>query len=144
MKNMTPDEILSALAGGGFRITKLRRSIVEIFAGDRLPISADELMDRLMYRKAVCNRTTVYREIAFLKERNVIQEIQFLHERVKRYELSSLEHHHHLVCLRCNTVEDIVLENDLADQERSILRSKGFKVTNHMLEFHGICRGCQS
>lgn len=135
---------MGSLAGEGFRITKLRRAIVEIFAGNSLPISADELMEKLRSRKAAFNRTTVYREIAFLKERSVIQEIQFLHERVKRYELSSLEHHHHLVCLRCNTVEDIVLENDLVDQERSILRSKGFKVTNHMLEFHGICRGCQS
>lgn len=142
MKN-NAEEILIGLGSEGFRITKLRKAIVEIFTGNALPLSADELMELLRKRNASFNRATVYREIAFLKERNVIQEIQFLHERVKRYELSSLEHHHHLVCLRCNRVEDIVLENDLADQERSILKTKGFKVTNHMLEFHGICRGCQ-
>lgn len=142
MKKRT-DEIIADLGGGGFRITRLRKAIVEIFTGNGLPISAEELMELLRSRNTPFNRATVYREIAFLKERDVIQEIQFLHERVKRYELSSLDHHHHIVCLRCNRVEDIFLENDLADQERSILKSKGFKVTNHMLEFHGICRSCQ-
>lgn len=137
------EEILNGLGSEGFRLTRLRKAIVEVFSANGLPLSADELMGHLRARKAAFNRATVYREISFLKERGVITEIQFLHERVKRYELSSLEHHHHLVCLRCNGVEDIVLENDLVEQERSILRTKGFKVTNHMLEFHGICRGCQ-
>ena len=141
MKENT-ESILSSLGGQGFRITRLRKAIVGIFAVNDLPISADELMELLRSGKTSFNRASVYREIAFLKERGVIQEIQFLHERVKRYELASLDHHHHLVCLRCNRVEDIILENDLVDQERSILKSKGFKVTNHMLEFHGICRGC--
>lgn len=137
------EEILSRLGDEGFRLTKLRKAIVEIFTSNDLPLSAEELMECLRAKGAAFNRATVYREIAFLKDRDVIQEIQFLHERVKRYELSYLDHHHHLVCLRCNKVEDIVLENDLAEQERSIFKSKGFKVTNHMLEFHGICRGCQ-
>ena len=141
MKENT-ESILSSLGGQGFRITRLRKAIVGIFAVNDLPISADELMELLRSGKTSFNRASVYREIAFLKERGVIQEIQFLHERVKRYELASLDHHHHLVCLRCNRVEDIIRENDLVDQERSILKSKGFKVTNHMLEFHGICRGC--
>ena len=141
MKENT-ESILSSLGGQKFRITRLRKAIVGIFAVNDLPISADELMELLRSGKTSFNRASVYREIAFLKERGVIQEIQFLHERVKRYELASLDHHHHLVCLRCNRVEDIILENDLVDQERSILKSKGFKVTNHMLEFHGICRGC--
>ena len=141
MKESTAS-ILSSLGDQGFRITRLRKAIVGVFAVHDLPISADELMELLRSGETAFNRATVYREIAFLKEQGVIQEIQFLHERVKRYELASLDHHHHLVCLRCNRVEDIILENDLADQERSILKSKGFKVTNHMLEFHGICRGC--
>ena len=138
----TAASILSSLADQGFRMTKLRKAIAGIFASNCLPLSADELMGLLRSGETAFNRATVYREIAFLKEQGVIQEIQFLHERVKRYELASLDHHHHLVCLRCNRVEDIVLENDLVEQENSILKSKGFKVTNHMLEFHGICRGC--
>lgn len=142
MPNSSSD-IISGLGNEGFRITRLRKAIVEIFTDNGLPLSAEELMERLRSRKASFNRATVYREIAFLKERGLIQEIQFIHERVKRYELSSLDHHHHLVCLRCNKVEDIVLENHLVDQERSILKSRGFKVTNHMLEFHGLCRSCQ-
>jgi len=137
-----PEEILATLSSQGCRMTRLRKALIGVFAGNGLPMSAEELMELLHGSGTPVNRTTVYREIAFLKDKGIILEIQFLHERVKRYELASLGHHHHLVCLRCNKVEDIVLENDLAEQEKSILRSRGFKVTNHMLEFHGICRGC--
>lgn len=138
----TPEEILATLSSQGCRMTRLRKALIGVFADNGLPMSAEKLMELLCASGTPVNRTTVYRELAFLKEKGIILEIQFLHERVKRFELASLVHHHHLVCLRCNKIEDIVLENDLVDQERSILRSRGFKVTNHMLEFHGICRGC--
>jgi len=81
--------------------------------------------------------------LAFLKETGIVKEIQFLHERVKRYELSSLDHHHHLICLKCKKVEDVVLESHLEEQEEKILRSTGFHVLNHSLEFLGICHSCR-
>lgn len=137
------DDILSALSEGGFRLTRLRKAVVEIFLGSTLPLSAADIIARLEKKKASFNKTTVYRELAFLKETGIIKEIQFLHERVKRYELTSLDHHHHLICLNCKKVEDIVLEAHLEEQEEKIRRSTGFHVLNHSLEFLGICQACR-
>ena len=80
-------DILAELSKGGFRITRARRSMIEVLIGSTLPISAEGLLASLIKQKVPANKTTVYRELTFLKERKIVQEIQFLHERVKRYEV---------------------------------------------------------
>ena len=137
------NEILSELSGRGFRLTRIRRGVVELFITNALPLSALEVISMLGQSITTFNKTTVYRELAFLKEHGVIKEIQFPHERAKRYELATGEHHHHLICLKCRKVEEIELEGDLEEQEKKILRSRGFHVTNHSLEFLGICQRCR-
>lgn len=136
-------EILAELSKGGFRITRARRSIIEVLLNTHLPLSAEGLLESLERRRVPANKTTVYREITFLKERGIVQEIQFLHERVKRYEVVFGNHHHHLICMGCKRVEDVELEGELEKYEREIMKSKGFKVLNHALEFMGLCEGCR-
>ncbi|MBW7956491.1 MAG: transcriptional repressor [Deltaproteobacteria bacterium] len=139
------DRILSEIAGRGFRLTRVRKAIVEIFLKRGLPLSASDIIGALLSKDkdTAANKTTVYRELAFLEEHGIIKEIRFLHERVKRYELAGGEHHHHLICVKCRKVEDIVLEGDLEEEERRILESTGFTVLNHSLEFVGLCQGCR-
>lgn len=137
------DEILAELSKGGFRITRARRSIIEVLLGSPLPLSAEGLLEALEVRKVPANKTTVYRELQFLKERGIVQEIQFLHERGKRYEVVFGSHHHHLICMGCKRVEDVELEGELEKYEREIMRSRGFKVLNHTLEFMGLCEECR-
>lgn len=137
------DRILSEITGRGFRLTRVRRAVIEILLKRGLPLSAADIIAALRSREAATNKTTVYRELAFLEERGIIKEIRFLHERVKRYELAGGEHHHHLICVKCRKVEDIVLEGDLEEEERRILESTGFRVLNHSLEFVGLCQGCR-
>jgi len=137
------EEILAELSKGGFRITRARRSIIEVLINSSLPLSAEEIIDALLRKKILANKTTVYRELTFLKDRAIVQEIQFLHERVKRYEVVFGSHHHHLICMECKRVEDVELEGELEKYEREIMRSRGFKVLNHTLEFMGLCEDCR-
>jgi len=136
-------DILAELSKGGFRITRARRSMIEVLIGSRLPISAEGLLASLIKQKVPANKTTVYRELTFLKERRIVQEIQFLHERVKRYEVVFGSHHHHLICMGCKSVEDVELDGELEKYERDIMKSRGFKVLNHALEFMGLCEACR-
>lgn len=135
--------VIDALVSNGFRITRIRKAMIEVFLKNDLPFSAMDMMSALRAMKVPFNKTTVYREIAFLKENGIIKDLQFINERTKRYELVSGDHHHHLICLKCKKVEDIVLEKDLEEQEKKIYESKGFKVLNHSLEFMGICQICR-
>ncbi len=141
MHNAT--RMLETIKGQGGKLTAVRKEIIHIFAEANAPLSAQELQRRLSRRKKLPNKTTVYREIAFLVERRIVREITF-NDRKKRYEAElDAAHHHHLVCVRCDGVEDVALAGDLDRQERSISRSRGFMILNHSLEFFGVCRTCK-
>jgi len=134
--------ILVDLKNRGHRITNIRKAILGLLVKSPEPLSSPDLQKLLSKKKTSANKTTVYREIAFLKEQNLVRELRF-GENTKRYEIIQDGHHHHIVCVNCEKVEDVELEKDLDAKEKMITRDKGFKIINHSLEFYGICRGCQ-
>lgn len=135
--------LLSQLKQAGHRLTKIRRAILDLLLQTTQPLSCPELRDILTTKGLRANKTTIYRELAFLKKQNLILELQ-LGENIKRYEIASKEHHHHLVCLNCEMIEEIILDKDLKNEEKNILADKGFQVLNHYLEFFGLCKKCQT
>ena len=139
---MNLSALLQAVKDGGHRLTKARRLILTILWSSRRPLSASEILSRLDRRKITVDKTTVYREIAFLKGLGMVREIQF-GEGQQRYELTPEDHHHHIFCVRCRRIDDIVLEKDLDRAEEKIARLKSFRVISHSLEFFGLCSRCQ-
>ncbi len=139
---MTDQEILSTLKQKKFKITKVRSGIITLFTQAKSPLAAKELLDYFHSIGLNINKTTVYRELAFLLGENIIKEIEF-GEGQKRYELEDFKHHHHLICLKCRKVDDIELKTDLEKEEKRFLKENGFKVVNHSLEFFGYCQNCQ-
>lgn len=135
--------ILSELSSEGFRATKIRTSMIELFMSVKGPVSASEIMSALKKKKISFNKATIYRELAFLKERGLVLEVRLPHERGRRFEAAHEAHHHHLICVSCKKIEDIVLQKELEEQENEIYRSTGFQVLGHTLEFTGLCPGCR-
>lgn len=89
------------------------------------------------------NKSTIYRELLFLMQQGIVVEVQ-LRPDITHYELAGQVHHHHLVCNRCDGVEDVVLGDDLHQLEAQIAIGKRFKVERHSLEFYGLCGKCQT
>ena len=79
-------DIISKLKSDGFRITPARIRIIEMLAKTKKPISAGDLLEDFQKSDNVVNKTTVYRELDFLLEQKLIQEIEF-GDGKKRYEL---------------------------------------------------------
>jgi len=139
--NMPHEIILARLKKDGHRLTRGRRAITEIVAKASKPLTAMKIREELVKRKEPLNKTTIYRELAFLAQTGMLQEISF-REGVKRYEPFS-SHHHHLVCLKCEDTQDIPLTNELATIEQQIERTTDFHLTAHTLEFFGLCAACR-
>jgi Fe2+ or Zn2+ uptake regulation protein len=137
-----PKEILKKLRGNGFRITPARKSIIDILSVKHDTVSLTELKTHLETRNVRADRTTIYREILFLKKQGTICEIPIGGGK-KGYKICENGHHHHLICIQCNKIEEIVLKNALVPQEKEIARQRGFKVLDHLLEFYGLCGDCQ-
>jgi Fur family ferric uptake transcriptional regulator len=135
-------EIVKKLRTEGFRLTRARKSIVNLLSLRSIPLSLTDIKKNLEKRNVRADRTTIYREILFLKKRGVICEIPVGGGR-KGYKVCQDEHHHHLICVRCNKVEEMIFKKTLAPQETEISQRKDFKVLDHLLEFYGLCEDCQ-
>ncbi len=134
--------ILNRFRSDGHRITKARENILKIFLASTVPISAAELNSCLVTVNVIVNKTTIYREIDFLKKKEIIRELQF-GDGKKRFEKWPDNHHHHLVCISCDSIECIELDGCLEAEESKILRENNYKTINHSLEFEGLCGKCR-
>lgn len=135
------EEALHELRKSGFRLTKARQALFGVLKAEPRPMTVPELVASMKKKGASADKTTVYRELAFLLEQGLIQSIQF-GDRLKRYELRG-GHHHHLVCTSCGIVIDVALKGDLDAVEKKLAKKTGFRIDDHSLEFFGLCADCR-
>ena len=135
-------QILERLKSRGYRLTRARKAIIEILLGSRQPLDVNAVRVLLTEKNLNVNKTTVYRELDFLKGENLIREIQ-LGDGKRRYEVLGDDHHHHLVCMNCDMVECVELERCMEEEERRIFEKSSFRAINHSLKFFGLCAKCQ-
>lgn len=132
------------LRARGLRLTRTREAFVGIFSASRAPLSVPEILRALGKIGVIVNKTTAYRELERLEKSGIVESVR-LGDRKRYYELASRDHHHHLVCVGCERVEDIDMdEQELVSQERKAGRERGFAILRHSLEFFGLCRDCQA
>ena len=135
-------DFLSELQRRGFRLTRARKAIVMFLARIDAPQSIPEILEALRKKGLLFNKTTVYRELAFLVREGVAKEVLVSDEK-RYYELAG-EHHHHTICMRCGDIRDVLFRENLLHVERVLLERDGFRVLEHSLEFFGLCSGCKS
>lgn len=137
------EEIFAFWQARGLRLTKTRKAFAELFSRSSIPLSVPDILREFRRMRMTVNKTTVYRELERMRNLRIIEGRQ-LHDRRQYYELASRGHHHHLVCLRCERVEDVdVNERELLLEEQKVSREKNFAIVRHSLEFFGVCTECQ-
>lgn len=137
------ETVAERLGSVGQRFTPKRREIVEILerAGRPLTIAA------ILEAGNSLAQSSVYRNLVVLEEADAVHRV-VTRDGVSRYEMTEdlMGHHHHLVCTRCGSVEDVPagegLENSMADAVAQIDRSTGFTTDHHRLDLVGLCRRC--
>lgn len=136
-------KILSNLRKEGFKITKAREGILKFLESTKLPVSAFEIKECIQKEGLRrINKTTIYRELQFLKAQDIIVEVDF-GDGKKRYEMKR-NHHHHVICVNCEKIEEIKLNKSIiCQEEENISKASNFTIVDHYLEFLGVCRKCQ-
>ena len=136
--------------GCGYRITLGREAILDVLLKANKHLSAEDIYMKLHPKYPNIGLTTIYRTLDILADVGLLHKFDFGDGRA-RYELvekpGGIMHHHHLVCTSCNRVIDYT---DFIDEEIELLREteKGlskkynFKITNHLLQFYGLCKDC--
>lgn len=133
--------IIAQLKVQGCKITKAREAIINIFLNIRSPLSAGEILDNLKNIKINVNKTTVYRELDFLKDKTLVKELH-IGDGKRRYELRDDTHHHHVICLKCDKIECVELPECIKKQEHMASMKSNYKIIEHSLKFYGICPNC--
>lgn len=133
---------MKKLRNEGFRLTRARQSIVDLLTTSNAPLSLTDIKKNLEERDVKADRTTIYREVLFLKGKKMLCEIPIGGGK-RGYKVCQDNHHHHLICVRCGKVEPVVFRKTLSSQENEISQRKDFKVLDHLLEFYGLCGDCQ-
>lgn len=125
-------------------MTKLRTAMIALFLKSSKPQAASAIMMALLKQGVSVNKTSVYRELEFLIGKGVIKTVNLSDEEML-YERAD-DHHHHIVCRECKTVEDVrtdAVEDILLGEEKIIARKSEFSEIRHSLEFFGRCGRCQ-
>lgn len=123
----------------GYRITPQREEVLKVFS--HRPLSVDEIFDLLKKKNISIDLASIYRTVQLFVHNEILQPIEF-GDGKKRYELLSEGHHHHLICNMCGTVEDISVKNEHT-MLKQISNDSKFEITQHSLEFFGLCKKCQ-
>lgn len=124
----------------GGRLTKTKKAIIDVLSEKHCLLSKQELLEKLKTKKIQPNRSTTYRELQFLMKNNII--IKNTIAGIDYHEIPQ-DHHHHLVCMGCNSISKIEIGNHLEKQEKYIVKQNKFNIINHSLEFYGYCHNCQ-
>jgi Fur family transcriptional regulator, ferric uptake regulator len=127
----------------GLRSTEQRRLIVETFFSAHAHITIEELLGEVRARDPRVGYATVYRTLKLLAECGVANERRF-EDGITRYEIANEgEHHDHLICLECKTIEEFE-EPAIERLQDEVAKRYGFEVRSHKHELYGLCRACRT
>lgn len=140
------ERIKKQLHAKGYKLTPQREATLTVLLErEEDHLSAEEVFLLVKEKAPEIGLATVYRTLELLSELKIVDKINF-GDGVSRYDLrkEGVEHfHHHLVCMECGSVEEII-EDLLSDVEKIVEDEWQFQVKDHRLTFHGICKQCQS
>ena len=126
------------------RYTSGRRAIVGLLASAGHPVSISDIEQRL----PGLPRSSAYRHLVDLQAAGLVRRVA-ADDEFSRFELAEdlTEHHHHLLCVNCGKVTDVMLpagsEQEVSVAVGKLADSEGFQVQGHRLDVLGVCSSCQ-
>jgi Fur family ferric uptake transcriptional regulator len=133
-----------ALAEAGYRSSAAREEVIGAIATLGCSITAREIADLLRERGSGVGLASIYRALDLLDRLGLVKRFD-VGEGVARYEaaLPGGDHHHHLVCDSCGTVEPFE-DAALEDAIHGLTGKTDFAVAAHDVTLHGECPACRS
>ncbi len=125
----------------GLKITGMRLAVLTLMESAHRPLDIPELLT-LLSQKEPADKVTLYRTITTLEKTGLVKRVM-LKKRQAYYELNEPhEHHHHLTCQQCGIMVDVP-GCQVVIKQKTLLHGTGFRqITDHSLEFTGICINC--
>jgi Fur family ferric uptake transcriptional regulator len=127
------------LRARGYRLTPQRQLVLEAVTelGHATP---EDIVAKVRQVASGINISTVYRTLELLEELGLVNHAHLGHG-APTYHAASEHAHVHLVCARCDRVEEVPAEV-LADVAQQLRVERGFEVDLCHVALSGVCRKC--
>ncbi len=130
------------LKNAGLKITIPRLRILEIFETSATRhLSAEDIYKILINENMDIGLATVYRVLTQFQQAGLLLRNYFEQGKAV-FELNHGEHHDHLICMKCQRVEefyDEIIEN----RQHEIAQEHDFTIEGHSLSLYGVCSQCK-
>lgn len=137
------EQVVQRLNEVGQRLTRNREALLVVLADAGRPLTIPDIG---LADPALAVSST-YRNLTALEEAGIVDRVVTTREFV-HYELAEdlTDHHHHLVCSSCGSVDDVEvppkLEKCVNEVARDVARRTGFRTERHLLDLIGLCERC--
>lgn len=130
------------LRKAGLKVTLPRLKVLEILetTGPR-HMSAEDVYKALLEMGEEIGLATVYRVLTQFESAGLVSRLSIEGGHAV-FELEDGSHHDHLLCVRCNKIEEFI-DEVIEQRQRAIAADKGFEMTDHSLYIYGVCKQCQ-
>jgi Fur family ferric uptake transcriptional regulator len=141
---------LKTLKQYGYKVTSGRKAILRVLSNTAGHLTAEKVYFEVHHIHPDIGLASVYRTLDLLVGIGVVFKLDFGRGKAE-YELAEdvkgKGHHHHLVCTGCGQVVDY---KDFSKEElellkrteEGLLRRYTFAITNHLIQFYGLCKAC--
>lgn len=127
---------------GKHRSTPERFAILDAVLETQGHFDAEGLYYRLMSQGTRVSKATVYNTLEILKGCGLVAKYRFA-EQTARYEKSfGQPHHHHLICLDCGDIIEVVSER-LERIQDDVCSEKDFTPQSSTFQIFGTCAKCR-
>ncbi len=135
---MKTEDILNKI---GLKKTEVRILLLDFLIKNKNPISASEIFLKL--KKHKLDQVTIYRTLESFLEKGMIKKVD-TGSREAQYEIIDEKNdHHHMICIKCNTIEDFTGCDSENLIKNALKKSKKFnKINHHSFDLFGICMKC--
>lgn len=124
----------------GLKATTPRLKILEILENsENHHLGAEDIYRQLIIQNEEVGVATIYRVLTQFEQAGIITKLNFEDKSV--YELSSAEHHDHIICTKCGKIAEFN-DSTIEECQEKIAKKLGFKLNDHSLNLYGICEQC--
>jgi len=123
------------------RLSHPRFLIYQELSNAEAPLSPQELYQCLLKKRRKIGLTSIYRSLDLFESLGILFKI--INGSSVKYKLcESEDHHHHIICKACGDVVELNF-CDISNWSKKVTESTGYQVTDHQLNFYGLCKSCK-
>ena len=136
------DEMRDALLNQGISITRRRDKMLQALASNERHPSVNELHAEVRRWYPSTSLATIYNTIELLKDAGQILELEF-RGAANHYDGRRPQSHPHLICLSCESIEDMDSDSSDEDNLARLSEDTGYRLVRQRTDYYGICPACQ-